>query len=98
MTDASVFTLSLEELPEAGFSRKLAVAPLGNPLTLKVTPAVKPPERKIFASKWVLSPGETVCESGLAVKLKSLGAGAVTTSVTDVMRVRVPLTPVMVNG
>ena len=38
-------TVSVDELPVAGFGLKLPVAPAGRPLTLRLTPAVNPPVR-----------------------------------------------------
>jgi hypothetical protein len=43
-----VVTVTVEELPEAGFGLKLAVAPAGNPAALKVTAPARPPVREIF--------------------------------------------------
>ena len=42
---AVVCTVSVEELAEAGFGLKVAVAPLGNPLAPRVTAPEKPPVR-----------------------------------------------------
>src|SRR5437870_11667320 len=58
----------------AGLGLKLAVAPPGNPLTLKVTAAVKPPEGVMLTAYVVPAPCTTVWEAGLAERLKS-GAG-----------------------
>ena len=80
----------------AGLGLKLAVAPPGNPLTLKVTAAVKPPEGVMLTIYAVPAPCTTLWEAGVAERVKS-GAG-LTVRVTDVVRVRVPLTPVMVNA
>jgi len=44
----SVFTVKIEELPVAGLRLKLGVAPVGNPLALKVTIPVKPPDGEMF--------------------------------------------------
>ena len=44
---AVVVTVIVEELPEAGFGLKLAVAADGNPVTLKVKLSVKPAVREI---------------------------------------------------
>src|SRR5437870_9857300 len=80
----------------AGLGLKLAVAPPGNPLTPKVTAAVKPPEGVMLTAYVVPAPCTTLWEAGLAERLKS-GAG-LTAKVTDTVCVRVPLTPVMVNA
>jgi len=45
---ALVFTVSVEELAEAGFGLKVAVTPLGSPLALSVTAAEKPPVRVVL--------------------------------------------------
>ncbi len=44
----SVFTVKIEELPVVGLRLKLGVAPVGNPLALKVTSPVKPPDGEMF--------------------------------------------------
>src|SRR2546427_6895278 len=75
-----------------GLGLKLAVTPPGNPLTLKVTAAVKPPEGVMLTAYVVPAPCTTLWEAGLAERLKS-GAG-LTAKVTDTVCVRVPLTPV----
>jgi hypothetical protein len=46
----------------------------------------------------VVEPWSTLCEDGLTEREKSGVDGAVTTSVADVVRVREPLTPVIVSG
>ena len=46
---AAVVTVNVEEFAAAGFGLKAPVAPAGNPLTLKLTPAVNPPRREMFA-------------------------------------------------
>ena len=82
----------------AGLGLKLAVAPLGNPLTVKVTAAAKPPEGVMFTAYVVPAPCTTVWEAGVAERLKSGTGAGLTAKVTDVVCVRVPLTPVMVNA
>src|SRR5947209_2045375 len=91
-----VETRVLVEEAVAGLGLKLAVAPPGNPLTPKVTAAVKPPEGVMLTAYVVPAPCTTLWEAGLAERLKS-GAG-LTAKVTDTVCVRVPLTPVMVNA
>src|SRR2546428_4844404 len=59
----------------AGLGLKLAVAPPGNPLTLRVTAAVKPPEGVMLTAYVVPAPCTMVWEAGVAERLKS-GAGA----------------------
>ena len=85
-----------EPATEAGL--KLAPAPLGNPLTLKLTLPVKPPDAVAVAVYDVPAPAVTVCELGVAVIVKSGVGGAFTTSVTLAECTRLPLVPVMVNG
>jgi hypothetical protein len=58
-------------LPVAGFTLKLAVTPLGNPLALNVTPLPKPPLRVIVIVLVPLAPRLTVRLAGLAESEKS---------------------------
>jgi len=53
---AVVLTVSVVEVPAAGFGLRLAMAPLGIPVALKLTEPVKPPEGVILAVKVVLAP------------------------------------------
>src|SRR2546428_217631 len=87
-----------EEEAVAGLGLKLAVAPPGNPLTVKVTAAVKPPEGVMLTVYVVPAPCTTLWEAGVAERLKSGTGAGLMARVTDVVRVRVPLTPVMVNA
>src|SRR2546428_524206 len=80
----------------AGLGLKLAVAPPGNPLTLKVTAAVKPPEGVMLTAYVVPAPFGRASGRGRA-EMSVVGAG-LTAKVTDTVCVRVPLTPVMVNA
>ena len=82
----------------AGLGLKLAVAPPGNPLTLKVTTAVKPPEGVMLTAYVVPAPCTTLWEAGVAERLKSGTGAGLTAKVTDAVCVRVPLAPVMVNA
>ena len=77
---------------------KLAVAPPGNPLTPKFTAAVKPPEGVMLTVYVVPAPCTTLWEAGVAERVKSGTGAGLTVRVTDVVRVRVPLTPVIVNA
>src|SRR6266849_6998415 len=95
---AAVVTVNVEEFAVAGFGLKAPVAPAGNPLTLKVTPPVNPPKREMFAVYVVLPPRMTVWEAGVAERLKSGTAAALTTRETEVVCVRLPLVPVIVTG
>ncbi len=89
---------AIVEVPLAGLGLKLAVAPPGNPLTLKVTAAVKPPEGVMLTVYVVPAPCTMLCEAGAAERLKSGTGAGLTVSVTDVVCVRVPLVPVIVNA
>ena len=82
----------------AGLGLKLAVAPPGNPLTPKVTAAVKPPEGVMLTAYVVPAPCTTLWEAGVAERLKSGTGAGLTAKVTDAVCVRVPLAPVMVNA
>ena len=59
---------------------KLALAPLGRPLTLKATAPVNPPDAVTVAVYEVPAPAVTVCDAGEAVmeKLGPDGGGKVT--------------------
>ena len=85
-----------EPVTEVGL--KLALAPAGNPLTLKVTLLAKPPEPVTVVVYDVFPPAATVAEAGVAEMEKSPTTGAFTTSVTKVVWLTVPLVPVIVNG
>src|SRR5437879_11383925 len=69
----------------AGLGLKLAVAPLGNPLTVKVTAAAKPPEGVMLTPYVVPVPCTTVWEAGVAERLKSGTGAGLTAKVTDVV-------------
>ena len=58
-----------EPVTEAGL--KLALAPLGRPLIVKLTTPVKPPDAATVAVYEVPAPAVTVCEAGDAVMEKS---------------------------
>lgn len=68
-----------EPVTEVGL--KLALAPAGNPLTLKVTLLANPPEPVTVAVYDVFPPAVTVAEAGVAETEKS--PGGFTTSVTE---------------
>src|SRR3989441_5623841 len=55
----------------AGLGLKLAVAPPGNPLTPKVTAAVKPPEGVMLTAYVVPAPCTTLWEAGVAGRAQS---------------------------
>jgi hypothetical protein len=65
---------------------------------LNVMPPVKPPVRVIVTVYVVLAPRTTVWLAGDALSVKFGAAGAVTVSVTLVVRLSVPLVPVIVSG
>src|SRR5437870_11614583 len=73
----------------AGLGLKLAVAPPGNPLTPKVTAAVKPPEGVMLTAYVVPAPCTTLWEAGVAERLKSGAGGAAKVSVAGGVGVRV---------
>ena len=79
-----------EPLTELGLN--VAVAFAGNPLTLNITVPLKPFTAVTFAVYVVLAPFLTVCDAGVAVRVK-----LDTTSVTVVLCVILPLVPVMVK-
>src|SRR5437899_1392877 len=82
----------------AGLGLKLAVAPPGNPLTVKITAAVKPPEG-VMLTAYVRSEERRVGKEGGAGEWVKSGTGAgLMVRVTDVVRVRVPLTTVIVKA
>ena len=62
---------------------KLALAPAGNPLALKVTLLLNPPEPVTVAVYDVPLPAVTVVEAGVAEMEKSPTTGAFTTRVTE---------------
>src|SRR5215471_12575467 len=85
-----------DPVTEAGL--KLALAPAGNPLALRLTAPANPPEPVTVAVYDVPFPAVTVWEAGVALTEKSPTTGAVTTRVTEAVWVVVPLVPVIVNG
>src|SRR2546422_7107591 len=94
---APVPTVIVEEAV-AGLGLKLAVAQPGNPLSLKVTAAVKPLEGVMLTVYVVPAPCTTLWEAGVAERMKSGTGAGLMARVTNAVRVRVPLTPVMVNA
>ena len=91
----AVEMLSVEEPEppiEAGL--KLAEAPLGNPLTPRLTVAVKPLSALTLAVKLVPAPTVTDCELGVAEIEKS---GTLTVKDTVVECDKLPLAPVRVR-
>jgi len=85
-----------DAVTEAGL--KLAPAPTGNPLTLKFTLLLNPPDPVIVAVQEVFPPAVTVTEAGVAAMEKSPTTGAFTTSVTAAVWLSVPPAPVMTSG
>src|SRR5438445_9026243 len=71
---APVPTVIVEEAV-AGLGLKLAVAPPGNPLTLKVTAAVKPPEGVMLTAYVELGPAN-VCRAVTPIARMKSGTGA----------------------
>ena len=77
---------------------KLAPAPLGRPVTPKLTVPLKPLSAPIVTIYAALDPGFTACELGEAMMEKSgVAAGGLTVSVTGVECCRLPLVPVIVT-
>lgn len=64
---------------------KVALAPAGSPVALKVTTPLNPPTAAMVAVYWVLPPCTTVCEDGEAEMVKSVVVFGFTTSVTFVL-------------
>lgn len=87
-----------EPEPVTDVGLKLALAPAGNPPTLKLTLPPNPPDPVTVAVYEVLPPAVTVAEAGVAEIEKSPTTGAFTTSVTEAVWLSVPLAPVIVNG
>ena len=89
-----VLTIRVEELePVTEVGLKLALAPVGSPPALKLTVPVKPFNAVTVAVNVVFEPWVTVCEDGVADKEKS--GVALTTRVTEALRVRAPHVPVI---
>jgi hypothetical protein len=63
-----------DPVTEAGL--KLALAPVGNPLTVRPTLLLNPPDPVTVAEYEVLAPAVTVAEAGVAVMEKSPTTGA----------------------
>src|SRR5437870_13516280 len=66
----------------AGLGLKLAVAPPGNPLTPKITAAVKPRSEERRVGKVGRAPCTTLWETAIAERLKSGTAARVTVRLT----------------
>ncbi len=78
---------------------KLAPAPLGRPVTPKLTVPLKPLRAPIVTVYAELDPGFTACELGEVLMEKSgVAAGALTVRVACVECCRLPLIPVIVTG
>jgi len=76
-----VLTESVEEPePVTEVGLKLALAPLGRPLTLRATTPVNPPDAVTVAVYEVPAPAVTVCDAGVAAmeKLGPDGGGGST--------------------
>ena len=74
-----------EPEPVTDVGLKLALAPAGNPLALKLTTPLNPPEPATVAVYEVPLPAVTVWEAGVAEMEKSPTTGAFTTSVTEAL-------------
>ena len=86
-----------ESLPVTDSGLKLALEWKGKPLTLKSTVPENPFIAVTVTVKLVLEPRITVWLEGAAIIEKSGDGGALTTSVTVVLWVKLPLMPVMVR-
>lgn len=94
----AVFTVSVEvpdPVTEVGLN--VPVAPVGRPLTVNPTGALKPFTAVTEGVYVVLEPCTTVCEVGEEESVKSGPATALTTSVEVAVCVSVPLVPVNVS-
>jgi len=93
---AAVATVSIEDpdpVIEAGLN--VPVAPMGRPLTEKLTAELKPFKPVTEGVKVVVPPWITVCDPGDAASVKL--DGGFTTSVTVEVWTRLPLVPVVVS-
>ena len=75
-----VVTLSVDVAPGAGLGLKAPAAPVGRPLTLKLTALVNPLTAAMFTVKLVPAPTRTVWLTGETVRLKSGTGGTVLTA------------------
>src|ERR1039458_3905754 len=94
-----VVTVSVEVPdPVTVAGEKLAVAPAGSPLALSVTTPLNPFSAPMLVVKVVAFPTTTVCELGVAVRLK-FGGGwvAATVKLTLAVWVKLPLVPLIVS-
>src|ERR1019366_4457064 len=94
-----VVTVSVEvPEPVTVAGEELAVAPAGSPLALSVTTPLNPFSAPMLVVKVVAFPTTTVCELGVAVRLK-FGGGwvAATVKLTLAVWVKLPLVPVIVS-
>ena len=91
---ATVNVVEPDVVLDAGL--KLAVAPVGRPVTLKLTVPEKPDFVVRLAENVVLFPWAIVREAGVSVSEK-VEAGEFTTSVEVAVCVSVPLAPVTVS-
>ena len=90
--------VELPEPPVIDAGAKLALAPAGSPLALRLTVPVKPPLGVMVVVYVVALPAWTVCDAGVALTAKSPTTGALTTRETEAVCVRVPSLPVIVSG
>ena len=93
---AAVATVSVEEPePVTDVGTNVPVAPVGNPLTVKLTAELNPFAPVTVGVKVVLTPCVTDCELGVAASV-NVGV-AFTTNVTAEFCTRLPLVPVTVK-
>lgn len=86
------------EPPVTGLGLKLAAALEGTPVTLRVTSPVNPPDELSVTVYAALEPRVTFRVVGEPEIEKSPMLVLLTTSVTVLEWIRLPLVPVMVNG
>ncbi len=87
-----------EPEPAIELGDKEAPAPVGNPVTLRLTMSLKPPIAPTVTLNEVLFPALILAEEGEIEREKSGVAGAWTVSVTVVLCFKVPLVPEIVMG
>lgn len=97
--EAVLVSVSVEVLPGvAGLGLKLPAAPVGSPLMVKVTAALKPLTLPTFTVKLVFPPWLIAWLAGVALNEKSGGGGDVTTNVALAVWLKLPLVPVIVSA
>jgi hypothetical protein len=96
--DVVLVTVKVEAAAGAGLGLKAPAAPEGKPLTVRVTPLLKPLTLAMLTVYVVVPPWTMVWLLGVALNEKSGGGGALTTSVALAVWVRLPFVPLIVTG